>query len=121
MSKKFFIGENRKGDENLMDKFEMLSKKIKEARIENGLTQEQLAEMLNISPTHVKYIESGRRKPSIEILFALAQILSLSLDEVVFAFSRINDYLLQKVLLEANDKEKKILTEIASVLKDNRE
>ena len=47
-------------------------------------TQEELAEMLEVSPTHVKHIESGHRKPSVEILFALAKILNISLDEVVF-------------------------------------
>ena len=48
------------------------------------ITQEELAEMLEVSPTHVKHIESGHRKPSVEILFALAKILNISLDEVVF-------------------------------------
>jgi transcriptional regulator with XRE-family HTH domain len=40
--------------------------------------------MLDISPTHIKHIESGHRKPSIEILFEIARVLNLSLDGVVF-------------------------------------
>ena len=46
---------------------------------------EKLAEKLEVSPTHVKHIESGHRKPSIEILFEIAKILNISLDSVVFS------------------------------------
>ena len=41
--------------------------------------------MLEVSPTHVKHIESGHRKPSIEILFEITKILNISLDGVVFS------------------------------------
>ena len=45
----------------------------------------ELAEKLEVSPTHVKHIESGHRKPSIEILFEITKILNISLDGVVFS------------------------------------
>ena len=57
---------------------------IRNERKNKRITQKELAEMLEVSPTHVKHIESGHRKPSIEILFELAKILNISLDEVVF-------------------------------------
>ena len=53
---------------------------IRKARIENEMTQEQLAEEINISPTHMKHIESEHRKPSVEVLFALADTLNFSID-----------------------------------------
>ena len=59
-----------------------LRETIRNERKNKRITQE--AEMLEVSPTHVKHIESGHRKPSIEILFELAKILNISLDEVVF-------------------------------------
>jgi len=61
-----------------------LREAIRNERKNKRITQEELAEMLEVSPTHVKHIESGHRKPSIEILFALSKILNISLDEVVF-------------------------------------
>lgn len=61
-----------------------LREAIRNERKNKRITQEELAEMLEVSPTHVKHIESGHRKPSIEILFGLAKILNISLDEVVF-------------------------------------
>jgi len=49
-----------------------------------GISQEYLAEILDVTPTHIRHIESGHRKPSIELLFQLAQMLDLSLDALIF-------------------------------------
>ena len=56
---------------------------IRKARIENEMTQEQLEEEINISPTHMKRIESEHRKPSVEVLFALADTLNFSIDALL--------------------------------------
>ena len=63
----------------------LLLEAIRNERKDKRITQEELAEMLEVSPTHVKHIESGHRKPSIEILFEIAKILNISLDGVVFS------------------------------------
>ena len=62
-----------------------LREAIRNERKDKRITQEELAEMLEVSPTHVKHIESGHRKPSIEILFEITKILNISLDGVVFS------------------------------------
>lgn len=61
-----------------------LGNAIRQSRIENNLTQEELAEMVGITPTHLKHIESEHRKPSIEVLFKFATYLHLSLDSLLF-------------------------------------
>ena len=61
-----------------------LGKTIKQTRLERSLTQEKLAELVNITPTHLKQIESERRKPSIEVLFRLAKTLNFSIDNLIF-------------------------------------
>lgn len=53
---------------------------VREARIQSHITQEALAEILNISTTHLKTIESGRRKPSFLLLQKMTNELNLSLD-----------------------------------------
>jgi transcriptional regulator with XRE-family HTH domain len=50
----------------------LLGDTIRQARMDNKMTQEQLAEAINISPTHMKHIESEHRKPSVDVLFSLA-------------------------------------------------
>ena len=54
------------------------------ARKARGMTQEALAERVNITVSHLKHIESGHRKPSVELLFQLARALELSLDSLIF-------------------------------------
>ena len=63
----------------------LLREAIRNERKDKRITQEELAEMLEVSPTHIKHIESGHRKPSIEILFEITKILNISLDGVVFS------------------------------------
>ena len=57
---------------------------IRAARLKKGYTQEQLAELVEVTPTHEKHIESGHRLPSVEVLFSIAQALDMSLDNVIF-------------------------------------
>lgn len=65
--------------------FKKLGNSIKQARLAMGYTQEQCAEIVEITPTHMKHIESGHRKPSIEVLFKLAQELHFSIDALLVA------------------------------------
>ena len=61
----------------------LLGNTIRQARLDNHMTQEELAELVQITPTHLKHIESEHRKPSIEVLFALASVLHFSLDALL--------------------------------------
>ena len=61
-----------------------LGEAIREGRMKKGLTQEALAERLDITPIHLKNIEGHRRLPSVPLLFELMKILDLSVDELVF-------------------------------------
>jgi len=61
-----------------------LGEAIRTARMRKGLTQEALAEMLDITPIHLKNMESSRRKPSVPMLFALMELLDFSVDALVF-------------------------------------
>lgn len=63
----------------------LLGDTIRRARMDNKMTQEQLAEAINISPTHMKHIESEHRKPSVEVLFLLADVLFLLADVLNFS------------------------------------
>lgn len=90
---------------------------IRNARIENHLTQEQLAELLDVTVTHVKHIESGHRKPSINVLFHIATILNLSLDALIFPKAVIaSNPARDKALRLLNMCEDKYLNTVVSLL-----
>ena len=57
---------------------------VKNARKRSFLTQEMMAEILDISATHVKTIESGQKSPSFELLEKIVTLLNISLDAVFF-------------------------------------
>lgn len=61
----------------------ILAETIRLAREEKGMTQENLAELLDVSTTHVRHLESGHRRPSIEKLLLLCKILDFSFNRVV--------------------------------------
>ena len=61
-----------------------LGEAIRSARMKKGLTQEALSELLDITPVHLKNIESSRRKPSVPLLFQMMAVLDFSVDALVF-------------------------------------
>lgn len=67
----------------VMDK-KALGVAIKAARVENRITQEKLAEIIGVAPSHIKQIESGNRNPSVEVLYKFAVTLNFSVDDVFF-------------------------------------
>ena len=75
---------------------------IKKARRDKNLTQEKLAEIIGITPMHLKQLESERRNPSVEVLYNIVNALDLSIDSL---FSQNNDStqeLINKINLSLN-------------------
>lgn len=62
-----------------MDKFTM-GDRIKEARRNQKLTQEQLAERLDISVEFIGQIERGLKMPSMQVFVRLIEALNVSAD-----------------------------------------
>lgn len=94
---------------------------IKAARLENKITQEQLAEMVGIVPSHVKQIEAGSRSPSVEVLYKLAHTLNFSVDDIFFPERKDDRELLYKIersLQECSVHELKVVYSTITALKD---
>jgi transcriptional regulator with XRE-family HTH domain len=56
-------------------------------RIERGMTQEQLSEQLDIVRSYICTLESGKRQPSLTMVFRLAAALGIKPGELVDAVS----------------------------------
>ena len=63
--------------------YEQIGKQIKIARIQLGVTQEFLAEKVNISAVHLSNIERGAGRLSLKTIVALAKTLNTSLDIIL--------------------------------------
>lgn len=57
--------------------------RIKTAREKAGMTQEDLAAALEMSPTHISVIERGVKSPKLETLVRIANILHVSSDALL--------------------------------------
>jgi transcriptional regulator with XRE-family HTH domain len=59
--------------------------RLKRLRIRRGITLTRLASLTGISKSTLSRLESGQRKPSLELLLPLAQVHQVPLDELVGA------------------------------------
>ena len=60
--------------------FKEIGKKIRERRLTLGMTQESIANQLDVNPSHISNIECGRANPSLTALIKIANILQCSVD-----------------------------------------
>lgn len=61
-----------------------VGRRIRAAREAKGLTQEDLAALVDISPTHVSVIERGTKIPRLDTFVAIANVLGVSADSLLF-------------------------------------
>ena len=66
-----------------IDDLTALGQKMREARKEKGLTQQELADLSHVSIKQIAKIAKGKINPSYLILKALAKVLPISLDTLI--------------------------------------
>jgi transcriptional regulator with XRE-family HTH domain len=66
-----------------MRKSSQLGETIRRHREALGLTQRSLAQKLGVEASHVAFIESGRRKPSLKLVARLADVLGLDRQDLL--------------------------------------
>ncbi len=59
------------------------SQSLKNHRILNGFTQKQMADKLEMTPNAYQKYELNTREPNLDTLIQIADILKISLDELV--------------------------------------
>ena len=66
------------------EELKAISNRIKKRRKQIGLTQEQFAEMIELSASSYTKIENAFQKPALDTLVKIAEKLNVSLDFLVF-------------------------------------
>ncbi|MFS7393650.1 helix-turn-helix transcriptional regulator [Carnobacterium maltaromaticum] len=59
------------------------SAQIKKIRTDNQLTQEQLAQQLNVSRQTISSWENNRNIPDLEMVVSIAKLFNISLDQLI--------------------------------------
>lgn len=82
--------------------------RIRKARKERHVTQEQLGEICELSTAHIGHIERGTRIPSLDTLFRITQALNVSMDYLVFDSIAPDEQLFTSLnsMLQTKDKRK---------------
>ena len=76
-------------------------KRIQQLRIKNGLTQEQVAEVLNIDRSFYSRIEAGKSGCSVDLFVQLSMLFEVSLDYLILGeYSRTLFADTEKLLLK---------------------
>lgn len=63
-------------------KIKEIGEKIQKFRKQRGLTQEQLADKVRVSPTYIGFIEQGQRNPSIKTADKISRVLGVELSDL---------------------------------------
>lgn len=69
--------------------FRAFGLKIKEARMKQGLTREQVGAKIEIDPRYLTNIENKGQHPSIQVLYDLVSLLHVSVDEFFLPASEL--------------------------------
>lgn len=59
-----------------------LGRVIQKLRKQQNMTQEEFAEKLNISRTHIGHIEQGRKSPSLKLMERIAKELKVKVKDI---------------------------------------
>jgi len=99
--------------------FQVIGQKIKERRKALHITQESIANYLDINPSHISNIECGRANPSLTILVKIANFLECSVDFFIsqeYTFepggegkSSLDEKIMEKLKYSSEETKEKIL------------
>lgn len=98
-----------------------IGKRIQNYRKEKKITQEQLANMVDLSVPQISYIENGKSGLSLESLVNIATALDASVDNILFGYKvkssdRFYDYY-TNLMTGCSDSNKEIIIETSQALK----
>jgi len=89
--------------------------RIKELRIQMGLTQNQVAEELNVTPGYISNVENNRTAMSLRVLTYYAKLVGISLDSLVgqvekeYQMTALDNELMHKITKMSINKKIKLL------------
>lgn len=100
--------------------YEALGKRLRQERHKMHLTQEKLAERIEVSDAYIGQIERGERSLSLETLVKLANQLGVTVDYLLHDSIEINDDhfmdQIQQIVMNRSPKEKQLALDILKLM-----
>lgn len=84
--------------------FKQIADKLKEIRLNKGLTQEYIANMADVNTSHISNIENNRVKISLQTLVAVCNALDITVDFILSnEYNNPNSVLDNEIMKELED------------------
>ncbi|MBE5952098.1 MAG: helix-turn-helix transcriptional regulator [Lachnospiraceae bacterium] len=108
--------------------FKLIGRRVREVRTERGISQQELAARCKTSAQYLSQIENGRKQASLQVLVAVAEVLEISLNELLTG-NQVNNPLeyqrdMVRLLADCSSYEKRVLFEMLlsmkAVLRENQ-
>lgn len=108
--------------------FKLIGRRVREVRSERGMSQQELAARCKTSAQYLSQIENGRKQASLQVLVAVAEVLEISLNELLTG-NQVNNPLeyqrdMVRLLADCSSYEKRVLFEMLlsmkAVLRENQ-
>jgi len=109
--------------------FKLIGRRVREVRSERGMSQQELAARCKTSAQYLSQIENGRKQASLQVLVAVAEVLEISLNELLTG-NQVNNPLeyqrdMVRLLADCSSYEKRVLFEMLlsmkAVLRENQD
>lgn len=104
--------------------YKKLGKRIKEERLKKNLTQERLAESINLTGVYISHIENASTKPSLETVVNLSNALNVTPDFLLFdSLYKSKEYLndeIAKLLKQCSNDELKLVVRLIEAVINNK-
>ena len=103
--------------------YNIIGERLKRARLSKGLTQETLAESLNISIAYLSRIETGTTKINLKRLSEICKLLDISESEILSGVSEdsknyLNDDL-GNLLKNCSPEKQRLIYKIANIISES--
>lgn len=99
-----------------------IGRKIKYFRKKRNITQNKLAELVDLSEKHISKIESGTHQPSITAFFNIVKVLDIGLEEFGLPLKTTANSVrdeIYKCINDSTDDELNIILPLIKCLKEN--
>ena len=98
----------------------LIGERIKFWRQQRSLTQEQLAEKVELTPGFISLIETGKKRASLETLLSICRALNITLNDLLVGnqINQTSDYNTEfsELTVKLNESEKRLVYEITKAV-----
>lgn len=102
--------------------YHTVGERIRNYRLDKGITQEELAFRVNTSSAYISNIENAKKRPSLNKLIEISEVLGVTVNDLIYPHTENGSFtesseLSRMIALFPSDKQKVILSHMSAIIK----